>query len=129
MTNTDSDFATIGAFIDSERVDPIALKRALASDEGRDYLVELIAMRELIAAPSAAALPHTAAPPRSSSWRGLAAAAAVTLTVGIGGYALGHITTVRRIAAEQEAANKAPAPTREIPQNAATLSDGNVGGV
>jgi len=51
MTNNDSDFETIAAFIDSERVDPLALKRALASEEGRNYLVQLVAMREVMATP------------------------------------------------------------------------------
>ena len=70
MTNNDSDFETIAAFIDSERVDPLALKRALASEEGRNYLVQLVAMREVMATPP---LPTAIAiaPPRSTSWRGL----------------------------------------------------------
>lgn len=118
MTN-DTDLETIAAFVDGERVDPTALKKALGRDEGRDYLVELVAMREVIAGPTAPVIPQIASV-RSASWRGIAAAAVVALTVGIGGYALGHFTTARRMAAEQEAANKAPAPTREIAPTSTT---------
>lgn len=126
---TNHDLDTIAAFLDDERVDPIALKLALATDEGRDYLVELVAMRELIAIPTAPSAAIAPTPPGAASWRGLVAAAAVALTVGIAGYAAGHFTAERRIAAEREEANKAPTPTREIPPEAATLSDGIVGGL
>ena len=128
MTNN-NDLDTVAAFIDGERVDTDALKRALATDEGRDYLVELVAMRELIVGPSAPAATLAPAPTRSTSWRNLVAAAAVAMAVGMAGYAAGNITTERKIAAEREAANKAPMPTREIPPSAATLSDGIVGGL
>lgn len=117
---THTDLDTVAAFIDGERIDPIALKRALSTEEGRDYLVELVAMRELIAGPAAPVATIAASPTRSSSWRNLAAAAAVALTVGIAGYAAGHFTAQRKIAAEREATNKAPAPTREVPPEAGT---------
>lgn len=126
---TNNDLDTVAAFIDGERVDPIALKRALATDEGRDYLVELVAMRELIAGPTVTTAAIIATPARSSSWRGLAAAAVVALTVGIAGYAVGNVRAERKIAAEREEANRAPMPTREIPPEAAILSDRIVGGL
>lgn len=116
-----SSLDVVAAFIDGERVDPLALKRALATDEGRDYLVDLVAMREVIATPTMAAV--TAPTPAVTSrwsWRGLAAAAAVTVTVGLGAYTLGHIVAERAIAAQQEAANKAPTPTREIAPDSST---------
>jgi len=117
---THTDLDTVAAFIDGERIDPIALKRALSTEGGRDYLVELVAMRELIAGPAAPVATIAASPTRSSSWRNLAAAAAVTLTVGLAGYALGHFTMERKIAAEREEANRAPMPTREIPPDSGT---------
>ncbi len=46
MTN---DLEVIAAFADGERVEPDALKRALASDEGRQYLVDIVALREVTA--------------------------------------------------------------------------------
>ena len=67
---TNNDLDTVAAFIDGERIDPITLKRALSTEEGRDYLVELVAMRELIAGPAAtiAATPTiTTSPARSPS--------------------------------------------------------------
>jgi len=119
MTNN-HDLDTVAAFIDGERVDTDALKRALATDEGRSYLVELVAMRELFAGPAAPAAAVIATPARAFSWRGLAAAAAVALTVGVGGYAAGHFNAERKLATEREEANKAPMPTREIPPSAGT---------
>lgn len=123
MTNT-PDLAIVAAFIDGERVDPVALKQALASDEGRDYLVDLVAMREVMATPAAAVATTIAAsaPTATSRWsmRGLAAAAAVTLAVGVGSYVLGNLAAERRIVAQQEAANKAPTPTREIAPDSST---------
>ncbi len=56
-----------------------------------------------------------ASPAQSTSWMRLAAAAAVIITVGAAGYGLGHFTLERRVAAEREAAEKAPTPTREVP--------------
>jgi len=117
---TNHNLDTVAAFIDGERVDPIALKGALATDEGRVYLVELVAMREVIATPAIAAAASAPAVTRRPSWRGLAAAAVVTLTTGVAGYTLGHVVAERRIAAQQEAANKAPTATREIPPDAGT---------
>lgn len=46
MTN---DLEVIAAFADGERVEPGALKHALASDEGRQYLVDIVALREVTA--------------------------------------------------------------------------------
>lgn len=126
MTN---DLETVAAFVDGERVDPAALKRALAGDEGRDYLMELVAMRELVGDSAPPERPSMDPAAKPSSWRRLAVAAIVTVTVGVAGYALGHFDTERRIAAEREAANRAPTPTREIPPEAATLSDRIVGGL
>ena len=126
---TNNDLDIVAAFIDGERVDPISLKDALATTEGRDYLVELVAMRELIAGPPAtAATTVVAMPTRSLPWRGLAAAAMVAITVGIAGYAMGNIRTERRIAAEREAANKAPMPTRAIAPDASTTWIETTGG-
>jgi hypothetical protein len=125
---TNHDLDTVAAFIDGERIDPLALKRALATDEGRDYLVELVAMRELVGSSTAPTDAIIATPTRSSSWRGLAAAAVVALTVGIAGYAVGNVRAERKIAAEREEANRAPMPTREIPPNSNTTWTETSGG-
>lgn len=38
----------ISTFLDGERVEPDDLKRALESPEGRDYIVDLLTLREAI---------------------------------------------------------------------------------
>jgi hypothetical protein len=48
----DQHLDTIDAFFDGERVDVPALRAALATDEGRSYLLELAAMREIVAMPA-----------------------------------------------------------------------------
>ena len=120
MQTHEHDLETIAAFIDGERVDPQALKQALANEQGRDYLVELVAIRELVGTPTTAVLSPSPVVEQRTNWRGLALAAAVTLAVGLGSYALGHVSAERRIAAAQEAANKAPTPTREIAPDSST---------
>ena len=40
--------------------------------------------------------------------------------VSIAGYAAGHFTAERKISTEREAANKAPAPSREISPSSST---------
>ncbi len=125
---TNPDFDTIAAFLDGERIDPVALKRALAISAGRDYLTELVAMRELVAGPAAVAAPIATTPSRSFSWRGLAAAAALALTIGVAGYAAGTVSAERKLSAAREAANKAPIPTREIPPDSGTVWTETSGG-
>lgn len=115
---------TIAAFVDGERIDPAALKRALADEDGREYLVELVALREVMTdtmpTPAEALAPS---PTRSTPWMRLAAAAAVIITVGAAGYGLGRFTLERRVAAEREAAEKAPTPTREVPDVGTTWTE------
>ena len=77
-------FEVIDAFADGERVDPRALKQALAAPEGRDYLVDVWLLREgvqddmrLEAVPSR---PVRRAPSRS--WLLAVAASIVCLIAG-----------------------------------------------
>src|SRR6185436_535172 len=110
MTSTDS-FEVIAAFVDGERVDPIALKSALASPEGRDYLVEMVALREVVARDTIAADAANARPARR--WL-VGAAAAIVLSLG-GGMALGHrLASHVDTAAIAAAEVAAPQPTRVI---------------
>jgi hypothetical protein len=41
-------YEVIAAFADGERVDTTALRAALADEAGRDYLIDLVAMREIV---------------------------------------------------------------------------------
>src|SRR4249919_619361 len=83
----------IGAFIDGERVDPAALKAALARPEGRDYLVDLLALRDL--AGDVASYVSQAPPARPlvplPRW---AAAAALLVCIGGGFFAGARVTRV-----------------------------------
>lgn len=117
----DTDFDTLAAWADGESVDRGAVVRALETAEGRDYVVDLMALRRLVmvttpAAPSSEA--RVAAPPHRR-WYVLPAAAAAVLCVAAG-YVAG-MTTPRTIApaptaipASLPATVSAPAPTHVI---------------
>lgn len=122
----DTHFETIGAFIDGERVDADALRAALAIEEGRAYLVELAAMREIVAMPATVAVPAQRSPIGSAKW--LLAVAAAILVVASGSFAVGQAAMERQLATERREAIKAPAPTREIPPEAA-IESSTIGGL
>ena len=86
MQTHEHDLETIAAFIDGERVDPQALKRALAHEPGRDYLVELVAMRELVGATAPMNVVPKAPGPTRAWW--IVSAAAVFIAL-VGGLAIG----------------------------------------
>jgi hypothetical protein len=112
----------ISTFLDGERVEPDDLKRALESPEGRDYLVDLLTLREALGGLGAfAAVPRKPAP----VWtllRGSAAAAILVLALA-GGYIAGRRMSVPPAPGEtsQESqvfaitsAPSAPKPTQVI---------------
>jgi hypothetical protein len=84
-------FEVIAAFLDGERVDPAALKHALASAEGRDYFVDILALREMTTdrAPDAPVVLSRVAPRRAPWVRRVGAAAAVVVCV-VGAFVAGH---------------------------------------
>lgn len=82
----------ISAFLDNEPFDPRALADVLATEEGRDLLLDTIALRALVQVPDA---PVLAAPGRESQrsqggWRGWALAAAAVLVAALAGYEAGR---------------------------------------
>jgi hypothetical protein len=79
----------ISTFIDGERVEPDELKRALESPEGRDYLVDLLTLREAIGGLGPFAVVARKPAPIWRLMRGTAAAAIVLLALA-GGYIAGH---------------------------------------
>ena len=91
-------FQVIAAFADGERVDTQALRTALADEAGRDYLIDLVAMREIVGQTlgqndgddraSSSSGPVRAPWHRSKVLTGLAAALAVA--VGLTGYGIGQ---------------------------------------
>ena len=113
MTTQSDPLEIIAAFVDGERVDPEALKTALETPEGRDYLVEMIALHEVV---THELIPPAVAPARPSSRWLLAAAAAIVLSLA-GGYSLGHRATPADGNAALSAPSAdavAPPPTRVI---------------
>src|SRR5437762_3002359 len=91
-------YEVIGAFVDGERVNADALRAALSTDDGRQYLIDVAALREMTIAESGqgpaagAAAPKVASllTPSGSRWMApLAVAAAVV--VALGGYAVGRL--------------------------------------
>lgn len=113
----------VAAFADGERVNVDGLERALATPEGRDYLIELLALREVTVG-QAAVGSNLAAPTRRQprNHRLLAAAAAVICLSAIAGYAVGSHTARSAVPAapSSQFADSAPAnvappePTRVI---------------
>ena len=86
----DRQHETIDALLDGERVDPVELRNALAAAEGREYLVDALALRELVADTSPAA--RLAVPPVRSWSRRIQwpAAAAILLVSLVAGFAAGY---------------------------------------
>jgi hypothetical protein len=74
----------IDAFLDRERVDPEALSEALWTVEGRQYLVDLLALRELTTEQTPAA--DTSGTERRQSPRRWLTMAAAILLGAAGGY-------------------------------------------
>ena len=90
MAEHQEQFEVIAAFADGERVDTEILRAALAQEAGRDYLIDLVAMREIVKQTDE---PRAAAPARQvlpwgRSMTGIAAALA--MAVGLAGYAIGQ---------------------------------------
>jgi hypothetical protein len=74
----------IDAFVDGEPVDPQALKEALARADGRDYLVELLSIREAVrvTAPHRWSVRERGRVRRGLPWLAAAAGVVLSLTMG-----------------------------------------------
>src|SRR4029453_11176039 len=111
-------YEVIGAFVDRERVDPEALKAALATDDGRQYLLDLVSLREMIADE----VPQSGLVRRDqSAARWLSMAAAIVVTLGAG-YVMGQrhgaevavVTMPSPVVIELVRPISAPSPTKVI---------------
>lgn len=78
----------ISAFVDDEPFDPQALADALAAPDGRELLIDILALRHLTALEDAPQPARATTAPRWSAPRLVAAAAVLALTL-LGGYQLG----------------------------------------
>ena len=120
-------YEVIDAFVDGERVDPTALKAALADPAGRDHLVDAWLLREGVQDMMALDAPADAMPAAVRSvrrWPWTMAAAAVLCLVS--GFAIGRFvggpiapspapSPIASVApASVPAAFPVPAPTRVI---------------
>lgn len=103
----------IGAFVDRERVDPELLKDALSSEEGRQYLVDLVALRELAAGQTPLPAVAPASHAMSNARRALLAAAVVAMVAGA--YIVGQHRSAPAVVQDgQPAAAMAPAQVRPL---------------
>lgn len=137
MTEFQDQFEVIAAFADGERVDSQALRAALSAEAGRDYLIELVAMREIVINAEGASGDQTIRSSRDAGnrvrYRALTGlAAALAMAVGLGGYAIGRqgsqVVTVAvhpPLEADVVVSLEAPpAPTQVIPLGTAVKGSG-----
>jgi hypothetical protein len=114
-------FEVIDAFVDRERVDVEALKAALASDEGRSYLVDVLAMRELVADQPDASVTPAARIANGGRGRRVVAfvlASAASAVLAVGSYQWGARQAEARSVAALETSRRTPAqaiPISEAP--------------
>jgi hypothetical protein len=100
----------ISAFVDREPFDAEELGRALADPAGRDLLIDLIALRQLVAS-DALEEPRAAAVARRPRPLVVALAAAATIALAVAG---GYVAGTRLPARTSQEIEQAPAPTQVI---------------
>jgi hypothetical protein len=131
----------VAAFADGEHVEGEALKAALADEAGREYLVDLLALRGLVSEAPASRAAAIDPPKRPAAWRLLPVAALLVAGVS-GGFAMGRQTAVNTTqkpsappapmvtaqAIPPELRIPAPAPTRVIKLETGTSWNERSGG-
>jgi|KBSMisStandDraft_5_1062788.scaffolds.fasta_scaffold159343_2 hypothetical protein len=108
---------SISAFVDDEPFDANELAAALADPEGRELLIDLIALRHVVADADPSQVPMAAAPQtRRHLWfAGIAAALLLCASVGyVAGAKVTRAEDVRTASVAPAATDAAPAPTRVI---------------
>ncbi len=97
----------ISAFLDNEPFDPAELSASLATPEGRDLLLDLVALRAVV---QPAGLMPVSAPARGRLvYWGVAAAAAVVILAS--GYVVGRQSAPDSVASQAATTITAPEPT------------------
>lgn len=130
-------FEIIGAFVDGERVNTEALKDALATDEGRQYFVDLALLREMTladghaptfgtgaAATRPAAVSSSPVASGRAGWIAPVAAAAAIVIALTGGYAAGRHAVPTNDGHEQEIASAGPSRPAPAPTSIIRLEPG-----
>lgn len=115
----DAQFEALAAWVDGEPVARTDVAVALETREGRDYVLDLMALRHMVNV-TTPALTAKVTPRSSRRWPGFAAAAAVVLCAA-GGFAAGRLMTpeidgpdAALVPLSTPASMTAPAPTRVI---------------
>ena len=133
---TDNAYEMIDALVDGERVDAEVLRRALADAGGRDYLIDILAVRDAMAQTSPQSQPDAAPKrPRTAWHRAIAwpAAAAVLVASLAAGFAAGYQfagTPVDRAGSNDVSTRvvgpvtPAPEPTAPVPTRVIRLESG-----
>lgn len=115
----DTQFEALAAWVDGEPVARTDVALALETSEGRDYVLDLMALRHMVdvTTPTLAARPAGA----TRRWPALTAAAAAVVLCAAGGFAAGRLLAPVPPSSSQVAAPvvtpasmSAPAPTRVI---------------
>ena len=109
-------FELIAAFADGERIDANELAHALATSDGREYLIDLLTLRDVIDSQTRTAIrmPQTSARPR---WPWLTLAAAVLAIVTV---TTGYIAGLRQGLIQSQSTRQASAPAVDVPAPAPT---------
>ena len=119
----ETQFDALAAWVDGEPVARTDVALALETPEGRDYVLDLMALRHMVDVTTPTLLPK-AAPHQRRRWPALAAAAAVVLCAA-GGFAAGRLVAPVQLATPNvpgatvvpvvtPISITAPAPTRVI---------------
>ena len=119
----DEQFEALAAWVDGESVARTDVALALETREGRDYVLDLMALRHMVNVSTPSLVPAAAQrETRARRWPSLVAAAAAVLLCAAGGFYAGRMATPASIAATDDtvtpastpASISAPAPTRVI---------------
>ena len=116
---SDGPHTIVEAFMDGEPVRPQALKDALADAGAREYLVDMLILREAVATlgmPASSAIARRDRPSRRVNWLAAAAAVIVSLTAGFlaGQRGVAPVSAQTVEAAVHVQPVPAPKPTRVI---------------
>ena len=123
-TSVPDPFAVVAAFLDGEHVRSAALKHALSTDAGRDYLVDVLALRRSAARMGPVSFPA----PRAERRRVVARSAAIAAAIALVAAGLGYVAGERSVLSTDVAAaprtveavvdfsraTRAPEPTQVI---------------
>lgn len=118
----DEQFEALAAWVDGEPVARTDVALALETPEGRDYALDLMALRHLVNVSTPSLASPVRHPPARRRWPAVVVAAATVVLCAAAGFLAGRLTTAASIASTDAAVTpamtpasiSAPAPTRVI---------------